>query len=296
MKRNHIVLFIITILLATNVVQAESKVLFRLDLQKGTVYEMTTLTNNSINQEMMGQKIKIDQEMEMVLSYHVLDVLPNKNFMIEYSVLKMKVNMIVNGQETKLNSESSDANDPMINAVKSIPKLKLEINPKGLVEKVEGFEVKNLTQDPRMSQFLEMFMNDKSFKTFIGQMFNYFPDNEVEKGDKWTSSFQMPSMMNMETTMNYEVADISNGQIALFVLSNVDIATPIEQAGMKVDMKMTGTQTGNMLIDLEDGIVRSSEINQKFDVNMKMKNPQSGEDMEIPMNVFSVVKITGIRK
>ena len=77
MKQKRIALIVISLLMAANVMYAETKALLRLNLQKGTTYEMTMVMNNQIDQEMMGQKIKIDQKMEMVFSYQVLDILPN---------------------------------------------------------------------------------------------------------------------------------------------------------------------------------------------------------------------------
>lgn len=300
MKTKLITLFIIAILLVLNAVQAESKVLLRLNLHKGTTYQMTMAMNNNIDQEMMGQKMKIDQKMGMVFSYQVLDVLPNKNFMIEYSIMKVKMNMNINGQEMNFDSEGTDAGNPMNASLGSLVsnKLKIELDPKGQVERVEGLEeyTKKLSENPQMAQSLQMFADENNFKSFIGQTFNYFTENEIAKGDKWTSSFKLPAMMNMETKMNFEVADIKTDQISLNFTSDVNMNSPIEKNGMKMDMKMTGTQNGSMTIDPIDGWLRSSDLTQKFDMKIKMKNPQTGEDMEIPMLMNSVVKTTVIKK
>lgn len=300
MKSPLVTLFLITILLAANPVQAKSKVLLRLNLQKGSVYEMTQTTTTNIDQEMMGQKMKIDQKMEMVFTYQVLDVLPNKNYQIEYSVMKTKLNTNINGQEKNLDSESSDQSSPMSSILKDIctTKLTLEINPRGQVEKLEGIDVlaKKLAENQQLAQSMQMFTDEVSFSSFMGQIFNYFPEKEIEKGDKWTSFFKLPSMMNMETTLNFEVASMDKRQTILNVLSDVNLDSPVEREGMKMNMKMTGTQNGTMTIDTKDGWVRSSELNQKFDLNLKMKNPRSGEDMEIPMVVNSITKMTVIKK
>lgn len=300
MKSPLVTFFLITILLAANPVQAKSKVLLRLNLQKGSVYEMTQTTTTNIDQEMLGQKMKIDQKMEMVFTYQVFDVLPNKNYQIEYSVVKTKLNTNINGQEKNLDSESSDQSSPMSSILKDIctTKLTLEINPRGQVEKLEGIDVlaKKLAENQQLAQSMQMFTDEVSFSSFMGQIFNYFPEKEIEKGDKWTSFFKLPSMMNMETTLNFEVASMDKRQTILNVLSDVNLDSPVEQEGMKMNMKMTGTQNGTMTIDTKDGWVRSSELNQKFDLNLKMKNPRSGEDMEIPMVVNSITKMTVIKK
>lgn len=299
MKTKLIALFVVAIFLVANLAQAQSKVLLRLNLQKGTSYEMTMAMTNNIDQEMMGQKMKIDQKMEMLLTYQVLDLLPNGNFLVEYSMQNMKMDMNVNGQQIIMDS-NGDASDPMNASLKGIVgnKIKIELNKMGQVERVEGLEeyAKKLSENPQLAQSMQMFSDEKNFKSFIGQSFNYFPENEIIKGDKWISTAKLPALMNMEIKMNFEVADIKPEQIDLNVISDINIDTPIEQMGMKMNMKVTGTQNGTMIIDLTDGWLRSSDLTQKFDMKMKMKNPQSGEDMEIPMVMNSVAKITVVKK
>jgi hypothetical protein len=261
---------------------------------------MTMDMANKIDQDMMGHKMKIDQNMKMVLSYHILDVLPNKNFLIEYTMLNMNMKMNVNDKEMNFDSESPDTLNPMNAILKGLfsNKLKLELSPIGQVERVEGLEeyVKKLSQNPMMAQSMQMFTDDKNFKSFIGQTFNYFPEAKVKKGDKWTSTLNLPALMNMETKMNFEVAAIKRDQIVLNVVSDVNLDVPVEQKDMKFNMKMTGTQNGTTTINTKDGWFRLYDLTQIFDIKMKMKNPQTGEDMEIPMLMNSVAKMTVAKK
>ncbi|HEY3369411.1 MAG TPA: DUF6263 family protein [Prolixibacteraceae bacterium] len=299
MKIKLIVLFVVSLLMSAQIVDAKSKVFLRFNLQKGSNYEMTMAMTNNVDQEMMGHPFKMDQKMEMVFLYNVLDVLPNKNYLVEYSLQGMKLDMNINDQVVHMDSKDTAQSNPMNASIKGFlaAKLKLELNSKGGVERVEGMEeyTKNLSQNPQMAQSMRMFSDEKSFKSFISQSFYYFPEKEVEEGDKWTSSFELPGMMNMETTMNFEVATIEKDQVILNVSSDVNIDSPVEQQGIKIDMKMTGTQTGSMTIDRSDGWLRTSDLTQKFDMHMKMKNPQSGEEMEIPMLMNSVAKVTVVK-
>jgi hypothetical protein len=299
MSTNLFSLFFALLFFIASSIQAQSKVLLRLNLHKGTTYEMTMASVNQINQEMMGQKMKIDQKMEMVFSYVVVDVLPDKNFLIEYSFLKMKLDMDINGQKVVMDSES-DSTDPMNASIKDLIslKLKLTLNPKGEVQKVEGLEEygKKLSGNPQMAQTMQMFIDENNFKTFFAQTFNYFPENEVAVGEQWKSTIKMPALMNTAIVMVFEVAAIENNQVHLNVESVVDTETQIEQMGMKMDVKMAGKQSGKMILDAADGWVSSSDLIQRFDMNMKMKNPQNGEDVVIPMIMNSTVKITVNKK
>lgn len=300
MKSKFFVLPAILMVLFAFSVHAKSKVLLRLNLTKGSVYEMNMTSNGNIDQEMMGQKMKIVQKMDMLVSYQVLDVLPDKNFLVEYVVSKMKMQMNVNGQEMIFDTDSIEENNQMYEPLKTLHELKVkfEVSPTGKIENVEGLDqfAKKLSGNRIMSQSMQMFTNDENFENFISQNFNYFPEDVVKIGDKWSSAFKLPGLMNMETTMNFEVATIEKDKVTLNVTSDVNMDSPIEQNGFKMNIEMTGTQTGTMTVNTDDGWVRSSDLAQKFDMHMKMKNPQSGEDMDIPMTVDAVTKLTTEKK
>jgi hypothetical protein len=300
MKTKLIALFIVFLLLTAKCMEAKSKVLLRFNLQKGSSYEMTMNMSNLIDQQMAGHPMKMDQQMQMVFVYTVLEVLPNQNFLIEYSMQDMSLNMNINGQEMRMGTKDTTQSNPMYNVFKGLGshKLKMEINSRGQVLKVEGLDVyvNSIGQNPQLAQSMQMFTGEDNFKSFMEQTFNYFPEAEVKEGDKWSTSYKLPGMMNMESTMNFELASIEEDQVVLNVTSDVNLDSPIEQNGFKMNVKMTGTQTGSMTIDTSDGWLRESDLTQKFDMKMKMNNPQSGEEMEIPMLMNSVVKITVVKK
>jgi hypothetical protein len=286
--------------LFANTVNAKSQVLLRLNLQKGSIYEMHMHVTSNIEQNMMGQNMKIVQRMEMILSYKVTDVLPNKNYQIEYSVNSMKLDVDINENSMSFDSQNPDESNPMGTILKTINKMKVtfELTPSGKTEQVNGLDeiTSQIASNPQMAQALQMFSDDKNFSSFISETFNYIPENKIKTGDKWTTQFKLPSLMDANTTMNFEVTGITKDSVDLNVFSDVNSEGPVEQNGMKIDMKLTGSQTGTMTVDANDGWVRSSDLNQKFDIHMKLKNPQTGEDMEIPMKVNSVTKSTVEKK
>lgn len=298
MKTKLIALMVILLSFSLQMAQAQSKVLLRLNLEKGANYQMTMNMDNDIDQDVMGQHVKVLQKMEMVSSYKILDVLPDKNYVIEYSFGKMKITMDVNGQQTVIDTENV-GNNPAAQSMKDMTahNLKITLNNQGKIQKVEGLEefTNKMAGNQQLVQNMQMFSNEDNFKTFFEQTHGYFPEGEVGVGSTWSNSVKMPSLMNMDVVMNYEVAAISDDKVVLNVLSNINSDAPIEANGMKIQMTMTGTQSGVMNIDRKGGLESTSDITQKFDMLMKMKNPESGEDMELPMGMNSVVKFTVIK-
>lgn len=292
---------ILTILVATIVLfslQLSAKTSLRLNLVKGTVYEMTMSMNMNMNQEMMGQQMKIEQKMLTVLDYKVADVLASKNFVIEYSVAQVKIDASANGQQMSMDSQTGS--DPASEKLKAMvgQVIKMEVTPAGKVEKVEGLEafISKIGDDKMMGQMVPMFSSDEGFKSFVGQTFSYIPEGEVEQGAKWSSKAQLTAAMNLDMQVDYELASISGKELNLNVTSTFGGTKQIEQMGMKMDVQIDGTQAGTMIVDATDGWMKSQNLNQNIKMVMKMKNPQTGDDMSIPMDMKSVIETKSVKK
>lgn len=290
MKR---ILSIVVILSLGSMSAFAQKVKVELDLKKGDVYQMVVEMENTINQEMMGQAMNMKQNMVVTMQTKVLDVLANGNYKIEQSYERMKLEVNVNGQQMSLDSDG-DALNPQNAALAKVKEavIQYDVTPSGKVSSVSGFEelMQSLGNSPQAAGMMKGMMNDDMMVNF----FNYLPKEKVGKGDKYSSVVAMPEMMNMEITTNYIVNEVSKEELVLDVDSNIDLepTEPIVQNGMSMKVKATGTQKGSYVVSREDGMPKSSEIKQEMEMNMSMKNPQSGEDMTIPMVLNSLIKTT----
>jgi hypothetical protein len=296
MRTKLISLFIVIILFVSNSLQASSKIHLKLNLKKGSVYEVTTILNNTTDQDLMGKKTKVDQKMETCFSFKVVDVLSNKDYAIDFSILKMKMNVNMDGKKANYDSESSNGNNPMNKTLKNLPSVKIELSPMGKIVSMEPYNLKSIVGEPEIVALMHTFLGNKRLESFIGQFFNYLTENKIGKGEKWTNNVKLPTVMNMEVPMNFEVADVQKNLISLNMSSDVNTETPIEPGGTKIDVKMIGKQDGTMTIDPSDGWLRSSNLNQKFNLKMKMKDPKTKEDTEAPSTSNSVIKITVVKK
>jgi hypothetical protein len=275
-----------------------AKTTLRLNLQKGSVYEMNMNMSMKMDQEMMGQQMKMDQKMDMQLVYKIADILSTKNYVIEYSVGHIKMDMSANGQQ--MNFDTQTGGNPVSDKLKAITGsiIKMEVTPSGKVEKVEGMEafIQKIGDDKMIAQMIPMFSSDEGIKSFMNQTFGYIPENEVEQGSKWTCKSQLTSVMNLDLTVNYELASIVDNVLNMNVNSTFSAAKQMEQMGVKADMQIDGTQNGTMTVDATDGWLRTQHLDQNIKMIMKMKNPQSGEDMNMPIEMKLLIETTGIKK
>ncbi|TKG91065.1 hypothetical protein EYV94_21915 [Puteibacter caeruleilacunae] len=281
---------------------AAKKVKIKLDLKEGTTYEYSTIMHNTLNQAIMGQQVNMDQNMIMNFNMAVNQKLDNGNFEVIINYDKLILNMDINGQKINFDT-SSESGDPKFNdALKGIlaAKFTMEITPEGKPVRVSGFETmsKALKGNPQMQQSLQMLSNEESFKKYMSQTFNYFPQGKVRIGDEWDLAYELPMMMKMNVDMHFKLEKIRRKDVILDVNSKINIApdTQIEQQGMKMNIKLTGDQQGNMVINKKDGMLDSSEMIQDIKMTMITKNPQTNEEIKIPMNIKSDIKMTVTRK
>ncbi|MDP4209891.1 MAG: DUF6263 family protein [Bacteroidota bacterium] len=286
---------LISLSLISLATQAQVQKVLRLNLAKGAHYEMSMQSNNIIDTEMKGQKMKMDMKMGFAISYHVDDVLPNSNMLVTYGYKSMKMEMNGMGQAMTYDSDKPGKSDSAFRVLADLfkMKLKMEVTPLGKVVKVEGLEEyqKILSQSPLVAKSLNMFNSEDAFKSNFSQTFNYFPENAVKEGDSWKAAYKMPELMNLDMAFNFKVMKINKETIDLNLNGDVNMNTPIDQMGVSMNISMTGTQKGTMEIGADDGMVRNSQISQQFNAQIKFKNPQSGEEMVIPMVVNSVSDI-----
>lgn len=292
MKHKICILSFVLAAFAFTSFQLSAKTLLRLNLQKGVVYEVNTTTTSNMDQEMMGQQIKMEQVMNMQLVYKIADVLANKNYLIEYSVEKMKMDLSANGQQMSFDSQAGS--NPQSEKLKSMigQVVKMEVTTTGKIVKVEGLDafISKVADDKMLGQIVPMLSSEDGFKSFADQAFGYIPEDEIEQGSKWSSAARLVSAMNLDIKQDFELVSISGNDASMMVKSSFNGQKQVEQMGMKMDMQIDGNQNGTMVVDITDGWIRSQKVNQNIKMVMKMKNPQTGEDVNMPIDMTSVIE------
>lgn len=290
MKLKFSVLLLILAISMPNLLAKKGDI--KLKLKKGDVYTTTMDMNNKIDQQMMGQQMKIDQEMLIISSMTVTDELKNGSFHIEQRYVRMKIDMNAMGQNISMDTEgeSTPQNAALIKMKEAV--IQYDVTPKGVISNITGFEelLQATLSDPQSAQMMKSFASDDMLKSF----FSYIPQERVKVGDSYTSSTKLQSAMGAEIDIKYDVKEITKKQMYLDLSSDITFSpdTPIEQNGMKIKMSGTGTQGGNFMVNTKDGMPTSSEITQDMKMNLSFKMPQSDEDMSMPMKLKSIVKTT----
>jgi len=133
------------------------------------------------------------------------------------------------------------------------------------------------------------------------QALGFLPDEPVGKGDSWTHEVEVPGQLPMLLLTKYQVKGIRDGMVILDVSGEVKKnAEPgvIEMGSMKMQVELSGTQSGTMSLNQTTGMVRESALKQKFTGTMTPADMPGGvpPGMEMPMTIESTVRLEEVDK
>jgi hypothetical protein len=263
----------------------------KLNLKKGDVYMMKTQMSNVIDQDMMGMKIKVDQDVTTETEIKVADVLANGNYIIEQTYKRLTLSMNTNGQKLSFDTDVEDASSPLalLKKLKDAT-IKYELTPKGDISNVSGLNELITGMDPRQANMVSGIVD----KDKMAGTFNYIPKEKVNPGDTFIKKIKLKEVMGIAVDTRYTVEKITSDEAAIRLASDMKFspAKPIVQNGISMKMDGTGMQKGIYLIDMKTGMPKSAKTTQDIDMTVNMKNPQTGEDMAIPMKIASTVDLT----
>ena len=287
-------LFVFALLSTTTIISQSKEI--KLNLSKGDIFEFNTEMNTNIHQDMMGMKMNLSQKYNVKLTVEVKDVLPNGDYLINQSYKRVVVEANTNGQTLNYDTNNSDTSSPLA----SIGNLKdavvsYNLSPKGKVSKVKGLtEIGDLVgNNPQIKNMLKGIANEK----LLESTFLYIPEKKVDAGANYSKTVVLEEFVDTKLVTKYTIESIDASSIHLSMSSRFDISPdkPIVQNGMKMNMKGEGTQTGTLEVFRSSGMPKANDTKQKIEMTITMKNPQTDEDITIPMKIETNVK-TQVKK
>jgi|GEM_PF-4917336 len=158
--------------------------------------------------------------------------------------------------------------------------LEVEINPKGSLVSIKGYNemmtavldsiATDSMQRMQMQATLDNQLNDDNLKGSFSQMFDFYPDHAVGKGDTWNRTLEVKGQMPMKMDMNYKVKEVKSDVVVLEVTGKLGTLGTGEQEiqGQKIKMEISGTINGTMDVDAKSGMLHKGDLKQDFKVKM----------------------------
>jgi hypothetical protein len=236
--------------------------------------ELTTKTTQDM--KVMGQEINQKQNQTFYLKWTAEDK-KDGNYVVTQEIVGLNMDINIGGNKITFDStEEKQPQNPMTDFFKALLglKLKLTINPKMQVEKIEGQEefVKRLGQtNPQMEPLLKSILSADALKQMAEPTWGALPEGQVGKGQTWekkNSVLDLGPIGKYTTTFvyTYEGKD-DKGLDKIGIKSDLKYSKPETKNGLPFTIK-----EANLSSKEGSGVALFDEKKGRFvETNMKMK-------------------------
>ncbi len=282
MKKHFLFLFIILF----SVSVAEARQVNGYNLNAGDIYTLTTDTDVSIDQMMMGQALSTTQNASTSEKLEVMEVM-NEIFTIQVTLMSSKLSMSSPMGAQSMSSEGETAND-LLMKVQVGTSYSFKMDKKGKILEINGLdEVRTAIKEGLAGTAMAMAADQvasayetQNIKSQWQTRFSIYPEEET---NEWTSTGNyILNNMPVDLTSKFAMA----GDTEIEVNSDLVIKGQGSFNGMTVDNDLSGTQGGTFTLDKSSGMPVSTELTSKLEGTV------SAQGMSIPMTLNSTNKIT----
>lgn len=217
-----------------------------LKLVKGQQYQVDTkiATINSI--EMQGQSIDNTTDMASIYKIEVTEAQEN-NFTLTNTLTNIQMNVSMMGQEIKFDSDKKEDMDGQMGSA-----FKEFINqPKQVKLDHTG---KVLTSDTTSISGLAKQLNFDVSGYGSQLAFQPIP-SKLKAGDTWTDKINNEGDSK---TITYVVKEINENIATITFTGTLSSETAMEQQGMELKQKTSGTYSGEEKVDIHTGVIQSN--------------------------------------
>ena len=246
-----------------------------LKLVKGQKYlvENKITTANTI--QMQGQSMDNNTDMSSTYKIEVTNSEGN-SYDLTNTITNIKMNMNMMGQELQFDSDKQEDMDGQIGSA-----FKELVNQPKKVKLDKTGKVLSAESDSLTGPIKELNFDLAGFGSQLA--FQSLPSG-LKKGTTWTDS---TNSEGSSRTTTYTIKEI-NGNIANIAFTgNLSTESIIEQAGMEVKQKTTGTYSGEELVDIKTGVIQSNSSTTNATGTVTVM----GQDLPVTTQVTSATAV-----
>ena len=281
----------------------------RLNFENGAVYRFRILTTQDLSQTFEGQTFDIGQEIGFEYTYTVTSVESDGSAWIDVAYTRAIYEV-----DTPFGTDTYDSADPPAQTPEGAQGFAaivgsgflMRIGPDGEVLEIEGLGemyeqmLGSLDiQDPELRQLLEVTLqeqySEQSLTDQVGSLLFDFPEGALRVGDTWASTQETNVMLPVVTENIFTLVDFDENTALIEVKS--EISTGAQEGGMDFglfafDMKLSGSQDGQIRVDLNTGLA-NSVIDQVLSGEMTIV--VEGEEIAVPISILQTIQVESVQ-
>ncbi|PWS27732.1 hypothetical protein DHW03_09135 [Pedobacter yonginense] len=255
----------------------------------GKKYDYKLTSNQIIKQKIGDQNINLSQEIGTAYTF---DVAANQGGDKTVKVIYDRINMKSTGMGNTLIMDSDQQEPGKPNPFAGLKGASFEMvfGPNGSIKKVNGVEkmldnmASKMTSDTSQIRAIKASIGKQfsadGMKQTMESSFKVYPDKPVKIGDSWTVDTKMQMTMPVETITTYTLKLVKDGIAFLNVKGNLISKGGFDSMGTNIETDLKGTNSGDMQIDLQTGVILSSYLRLELYGTMKAKNQNIDFEME----------------
>ena len=285
------------------------KIDLKLNLQQGQKFGMKLTVDQKVTQTMMGRQQNVSQKIAFGSITEVLAVNANGIIALKntYDHIQVRMDGPMGSIEYDSTKPPTNVNNPQAKKMVDMwsamvgESFVIDVTPKGEIVGVQDFEQmwermmeKLAGDDPNVAQamkeMMKNFMSEEHLKQTGGDMMMQFLDEPVVVGDMWYDTTSINVGFPVDIDVTYILKDRKDGIAFIDVISKMDMGEHdgklVEVEGVKINMQMSGTQTGTVEVDETTGWMLRCKVDQNFSGVIKMApNKHMPNGMSIPMTI-----------
>lgn len=276
----------------------------QLTLQPGDVFILETITDQDIQQTVMGMDQSIDQKIGYTFRQEVSGVTDEGHYQIKVTYDRMLFE-----QSSTMGSvayDSQDPPEPVPAQAKGYAAMvgkgfEMTMDQQGEVLRIEGLDAMldqvldevsaEQPMAPEARTTFKQQFGENSMKQNMASLAGFYPDQPVNVGDHWEIIQKKAGATAMRIQTDYVLAKAEEGVLTLGAkgdISPVPDAAPTVMGGMELAYQLSGTQSGTLLVDQATGLLNSGTLTQQVSGTITMTGGPAGE-MEWPITIDSEI-------
>ncbi len=298
MRLHYLSLFLLSIVLFSCSSGTEYDLKYR--PKPNTRYAFKNVTTMNMDQKMMGQSMKMDQEIVYDGIYEVGSMSADSSYDVTLTYTHMSTKQTMKAPMEKVTSFDSDLKDTtqedtgseLYDQILNQP-MKMKVSKDGKVLSFSGMyeaikKAMKSTTDSKLSDELVGQFTDDNMKGTIEYIFRLYPESKVNVGADWEIEQKYEAGYPMLIQSKYTFNGEKNGRAMLS--STGTIKTNKGGKGLSSMMakmiELSGDQTATIELDLKTGLplVNTSNLTIKGEMNMM--------GAKFPISMKSTTKVT----
>lgn len=281
-----------------------------LKLEVGKEYRQNMNIKSAMVQEVEGQTINMEISAKAVMTYLVKSI-DERGYVLDVKYESLAMDMQTPYGPFVASSEDNESGNifsAVLGAMKNKPfevvlaktgKV-LEVNNiENLIDSaIASFDHIQISEEQReqaRAQVMKAY-GAEAFRGSTEMVTAIFPDNPVNKGDKWQIETNMESGMSAKVITNYEFFSQTSDYVIIKGNSTIkteDKDAYIKSNGMPTKYDLKGSMQSEIKVDKKTGWIIDAKIHQELygDVYIK-ENPQTPSGMKFPMYMTNKLTIT----